>query len=319
MSDQNSNDRTRRLGRGLSALISSPVAQPSAPPTPPAPQAEQTHPEKPEALREIRLDQIVPNPRQPRRHFSETELQELQLSMQASGLLQPIAVRPRKDGRFELIAGERRFRAATKLGWTMIPAYVRDVNDEQLLSLALVENLQREDLNPIEEAEGYRQLINEFGLAHQQVAQAVGKDRSTVTNALRLLALPEDVQSLVRDGSLTLGHARALLGVPPGTSLTELAQRVVSQRLSVREVERMVQESKPTTSPKRVRDAEAQLAVSDVPEVRRLTDRLRRFLQTDVAVHVDSSGRGEVRIRFYSADDFNRVFELMTRSSSDAD
>ena len=318
MSDQN-NDRTRRLGRGLSALISSPSAQPSAPPTPPAPQAEHGNPEKPESLREIRLDQIVPNPRQPRRHFSEAELQELQLSMQASGLLQPIAVRPRKDGRFELIAGERRFRAATRLGWTAIPAYVRDVNDEQLLSLALVENLQREDLNPIEEAEGYRQLINEFGLAHQQVAQAVGKDRSTITNALRLLALPEDVQSLVRDGSLTLGHARALLGVPPGTSLTELAQRVISQRLSVREVERMVQESKPTPSPKRVRDAEAQLAVSDVPEVRRLTDRLRRFLQTDVAVHVDNTGRGEVRIRFYSADDFNRVYELMTRSSSDAD
>jgi len=234
-----------------------------------------------------------------------------------SGLLQPVAVRPRKDGRFELIAGERRFRAAGKLGWTTIPAFVRDVSDEQLLSLALVENLQREDLNPIEEAEGYRQLISDFGLAHQQVAQAVGKDRSTVTNALRLLALPEDVQRLVRDGSLTLGHARALLGVPPGTSLSELAQRVVTQRLSVREVERMVQEAKPTI--RRTRDPEAQETVSEMPEVRRLTDRLRRFLQTDVAVHVDSAGRGEVRIRFYSADDFNRVFELMTRSSQDAD
>jgi ParB family chromosome partitioning protein len=237
--------------------------------------------------------------------------------MQASGLLQPIAVRPRKDGHYELIAGERRFRAAGRLGWTSIPAFVRDVSDEQLLSLALVENLQREDLNPIEEAEGYRQLINDFGLAHQQVALAVGKDRSTVTNALRLLALPEDVQQLVRDGSLTLGHARAMLGVPSGTSLTELAQKVISQRLSVREVERLVQEAKPAV--KRVRDPESQPTVSDLPEVRRLTDRLRRFLQTDVAVHVDNAGRGEVRIRFYSADDFNRVFELMTRSSQDAD
>ena len=303
MNEPTNSDRSRRLGRGLSALISSapPAAQPASN----------------EPLKEIRLDHIVPNPRQPRRDFSDTELQELQLSMQVSGLLQPIAVRPRTDGRFELIAGERRYRAASRLGWNTIPAYVRDVSDEQLLSLALVENLQREDLNPMEEAEGYRQLISDFGLAHQQVAHAVGKDRSTVTNALRLLALPDDVQRLVRDGSLTLGHARALLGVPPGTSLSELAQRVVTQRLSVREVERLVQEAKPAV--KRTRDAEPQETVSVVPEVRRLTDRLRRFLQTDVAVSVDSAGRGDVRIRFYSTDDFNRVFELITRSSKDAE
>jgi ParB family chromosome partitioning protein len=314
MNENPSGDKSRRLGRGLSALISStavppPAATPSSaqPPSPPSS----------EPFREIRLDQIVPNPKQPRREFSEGELLELQLSLQTSGLLQPIAVRPRKDGKFELIAGERRFRAASRLGWTAIPAVVRDVSDEQLLSLALVENLQREDLNPIEEAEGYRQLINEFGLAHQQVAQAVGKDRSTVTNALRLLALPDDVQGLVRDGSLTLGHARAMLGVPSGTSLSDLARRVVAQRMSVREVERLVQEAKPTV--KRNRDAENQSTVSEVPEVRRLTDRLRRFLQTDVAVQVDSAGRGEVKIRFYSADDFNRVFELITRSSHDAD
>ena len=307
MNEPSNADKSRRLGRGLSALISSsPATAPAAAPQTAA-----------EPFREIRLDHIVPNPRQPRRDFSDAELQELQLSMQSNGLLQPVAVRPRKDGRFELIAGERRFRAASRLGWSTIPAYVKDVSDEQLLSLALVENLQRADLNPIEEAEGYRQLINDFGLAHQQVAQAVGKDRSTITNALRLLALPEDVQQLVRDGSLTLGHARALLGVPPGTSLVELAQKVVSQRLSVREVERLVQEAKPTV--KRTRDPEGQQIVSELPEVRRLTDRLRRFLQTDVAVHVDSAGRGEVRIRFYSADDFNRVFELMTRSSQDAD
>ena len=313
MNETSGGDKSRRLGRGLSALISSTQSPQPAPTLDGAPQAAPSH----EPFREIRLDHIVPNPKQPRREFAESELQELQLSLQTSGLLQPVAVRPRKDGRFELIAGERRFRAASRLGWTTIPAVVRDVTDEQLLSLALVENLQREDLNPIEEAEGYRQLINEFGLAHQQVAQAVGKDRSTITNALRLLALPDDVQRLVRDGSLTLGHARALLGVPPGTSLSELARRVVAQRLSVREVERIVQEAKPTI--KRNRDAENQLTVSEVPEVRRLTDRLRRFLQTDVAVHVDSAGRGEVRIRFYSADDFNRVFELLTRSSQDAD
>jgi ParB family chromosome partitioning protein len=302
-------DKSRRLGRGLSALISSAAtAQPAA-----SPAAQTTD----SPFREIRLDSIVPNPKQPRREFAEADLVELQQSLQASGLLQPISVRPRPDGKFELIAGERRFRAASRLGWSTIPAVVRDVSDEQLLSFALVENLQREDLNPIEEAEGYRQLISEFGLAHQQVAQAVGKDRSTVTNALRLLALPEQVQKLVRDGSLTLGHARAILGVPAGTSMTELADRVVSQRLSVREVERLVQEAKPAV--KRSRDPEPQQTVSEVPEVRRLTDRLRRFLQTDVAVSVDSNGRGELKIRFYSADDFNRVFDLITRSSQDAD
>ena len=310
MNESSSSDKSRRLGRGLSALISTTPVSPTAPGAAPGQAAA-------EPFREIRLDQIVPNPRQPRRDFSDAELQELQLSLQESGLLQPIAVRARKDGKFELIAGERRFRAATRLGWTTIPAIIKDVSDEQLLSLALVENLQRADLNPIEEAEGFRQLINDFGLAHQQVAQAVGKDRSTITNALRLLTLPDDVQRLVRDGSLTLGHARAMLGVPSGTSLADLAQRIISQRLSVREVERLVQEAKPAV--RRSRDVEGPPPVSDVPEVRRLTDRLRRFLQTDVAVHVDSAGRGEVRIRFYSADDFNRIFELMTRSSQDAD
>lgn len=309
MNESSGSEKSRRLGRGLSALISS---VPAGPPSPAAAANSSSEP-----FREIRLDQIVPNPRQPRRDFSEADLQELQLSLQASGLLQPIAVRPRGDGKFELIAGERRFRAATRLGWSTIPAVIRDVSDEQLLSLALVENLQRADLNPIEEAEGYRQLINDFGLAHQQVAQAVGKDRSTITNALRLLTLPDDVQRLVRDGSITLGHARAMLGVPSGTSLADLAQRIISQRLSVRDVERLVQEAKPAV--KRSRDLEGPPPVSDVPEVRRLTDQLRRFLQTDVAVHVDSAGRGEVRIRFYSTDDFNRVFELMTRSSHDAD
>ncbi|HEX6315959.1 MAG TPA: ParB/RepB/Spo0J family partition protein [Gemmatimonadaceae bacterium] len=313
MNDPQNTDKSRRLGRGLSALISSTV------PLDPSPPAAAAREEKPtdEPFRHIRMDLIERNPRQPRREFAEAELQELQLSLQSSGLLQPIAVRPRKDGRFELIAGERRFRAATRLGWKMIPAIVRDVSDEQLLSLALVENLQRENLNPIEEAEGYRQLVSDFGLSHQQVADAVGKDRSSVTNALRLLGLPEEVQRLVREGALTLGHARALLGVPSGTPLTELAQRVVAERLSVREVERLVQQRKPES--KRNRDVENQQTVSEVPEVRRLTDRLRRFLQTDVAVHVDSAGRGEVRIRFYSADDFNRVFELITRSSQDAD
>lgn len=310
MTEQLPPDKSRRLGRGLSALIGSQASQAPTPTTPVTSN---------DTLREIRLDLIEPNPMQPRRDFQDTELQELQASIQANGLLQPVTVRHRTDGKFELIAGERRFRAARRLGWPTIPAYIRDASNEQMLSLALVENLQREDLNPIEEAEGYRQLINEFGLAHHQVAQAVGKDRSSITNSLRLLSLPGDVQHMVRDGSLTLGHARALLAMPATVSLHDLAQRVVSERLSVRDVERLSQEAKP--GPRRQKEAASrgEAAPPESAEVRRLTDRLRRVLQTDVAVHVDSTGRGEVRIRFYSADDFNRVFELITGSSSDAD
>jgi ParB family chromosome partitioning protein len=299
MTEQQPPDRSRRLGRGLSALIGSQTHQPPTPATTVAAS---------ETLREIRLDLIEPNPMQPRRDFQDAELQELQSSMQANGLLQPVTVRNRADGRFELIAGERRFRAARRLGWATIPAYIRDVSNEQMLSLALVENLQREDLNPIEEAEGYRQLINEFGLAHHQVAQAVGKDRSSVTNSLRLLSLPDDVQRMVRDGSLTLGHARALLAMPASVPLHDLAQRVVSERLSVRDVERLSQEAKPGPRRQKVAIPRDEASLPESAEVRRLTDRLRRVLQTDVAVNVDSAGRGEVRIRFYSADDFNRVF-----------
>ena len=297
-------DRSKRLGRGLSALIGGGI--------PPSPQ-------RSEPLREIRLDLIEPNPLQPRRDFSEEDLRELQVSMQSSGLLQPVTVRARGDGRFELIAGERRLRAARGLGWDTIPAIVREVSNEQMLSLALVENLQREDLNPIEEAQGYRQLVSEFGLAHHQVAQAVGKDRSTVTNALRLLTLPDEVQKLVRDGALTLGHARALLGVADALALSDLARRVVAQRMSVREVERLVQDTR-SAARRTGRDPDEPGPAtpgSESPEVRRLTDRLRRFLQTDVSVQVDASGRGEVRLRFYSADDFNRLIDLILRHSGD--
>lgn len=307
MTDQ-PHDKTRRLGRGLSALIGTAVA-----PSTTGSAAEH------EPYKEIRLELIEPNPLQPRREFPDAEILELQMSIQASGLLQPVTVRPRPDGRFELIAGERRFRAARRLGWSSIPAFVREVSNEQMLSLALVENLQREDLNPIEEALGYRQLISEFGLAHQQVAHVVGKDRSTITNAIRLLSLPDEVQRMVRDGSLSLGHARALLGATTPEAITGLARRVVAQRLSVREVERLVQQDRPSGRKARARPSSPDGVPAGPPEVRRLTDRLRRFLQTDVAVQVDAAGRGEVRIRFYSAEDFNRIYDLMTRTSPASD
>jgi ParB family chromosome partitioning protein len=294
----------RRLGRGLGALIQAPQSLTREPASGP--------------LQDVRLEQIQPNPLQPRREFADDELRDLADSLRESGLLQPVTVRRRPDGHFELIAGERRLRAAKRLGWTTIPAYVRDASNEQMLSLALVENLQRTDLNPIEEAEGYRQLVNEFGLSHQDVAQAVGKERSTVSNALRLLALPEDVLHMVRRGDLSLGHARALLALPDDEAIVATAQAVVQQKLSVRDVERLAQESR--SEPRRARPrGEAKSPPTSAPEVTRIADRLRRYLQTDVSVQADEKARGEIRIRFYSADDLDRLLDLIIGPTSDAD
>ena len=294
------------MGRGLGALIGPSVPAPGAP--------TQT---ASEPLREIRIDLVQPNPLQPRREFSDDDLSELQESMRASGLLQPITVRQRQDGHFELIAGERRLRAARRLGWNAIPALVREASNEQMLSLALVENLQRADLNPVEEAEGYRQLTTEFGLAHQDVAQAVGKDRSTVTNALRLLSLPDDVLQLVRRGALTVGHARALLALSDEDAIVSAARRIVEQRMTVRDVERMAQEAKQTA--RRPRGRPESEPAPPIAEVTRIADRLRRHLQTDVSIQADELARGELRIRFYSAEDLDRLLDLIIGPSHDAD
>jgi ParB family chromosome partitioning protein len=198
-----------------------------------------------------------------------------------------------------------------------MPAFVRDASNEQMLSLALVENLQRSDLNPIEEAQGYSQLVSEFGLAHQQIADAVGKDRSTITNSLRLLSLPPEALQLVRDGAITVGHARALLALPDDDVILDTARRIVAHKLTVRDVERLAQESSPSTRKARARTETAPAPLS--PEARRLADRLRRHLQTDVAIHADARARGELRIRFYSADDLDRLLDLILGPSRDGD
>jgi ParB family chromosome partitioning protein len=297
----------------LGALIG---AQTTAPPSPPpSPTADPASPQEP--LRDLRLDLIQPNPLQPRRTFANGELAELVSSLRTNGLLQPITVRQRADGHYELIVGERRFRAARQLGWVTMPAFVRDASNEQMLSLALVENLQRSDLNPIEEAQGYSQLVSEFGLAHQQIADAVGKDRSTITNSLRLLSLPPEALQLVRDGAITVGHARALLALPDDDVILDTARRIVAHKLTVRDVERLAQESSPSTRKARARTETAPAPLS--PEVKLLADRLRRRLQTDVAIHADARARGELRIRFYSADDLDRLLDLILGPSRDGD
>jgi ParB family chromosome partitioning protein len=285
----------RRLGRGLEALLGSAGGLASS---------------DDGALKSIPIGQIGRNPFQPRREFNSEELNELEESLKASGLLQPITVRRRsgKDG-FELIAGERRLRAAIKLGWKEIPAIIKEIDDRTALTLALVENLQRTDLNPIEEGEGYHRLSHEFGLTQQQIAETVGKDRTTIANMLRLLQLPDVVRRLLQDGQLTMGHAKVLLGLEDPETIATLAREIVKDGLTVREIERRLREFVgPRTGKKAGRPRSADRLS---PEVKRITDRLRRFLQTDVSVSVGKKNRGTLTIHFYSADDLERVLEVL--------
>ena len=297
-------DKPRRLGRGLEALIGSlPAAGATGSPARSASASPVDVP-----YRAIPIDQIRPNPFQPRKEFREDELAQLQASLTANGLLQPITLR-RAGNSYELVAGERRLRAATRLGWTEIPAIVKDYDDKALLTLALVENLQRSDLNPIEEAEGYSRLSAEFALTQQEIAEVVGKDRSTVANSLRLLNLPAIVRRMLQDGQLSVGHARALLGISSERVMIDLAREAVAKNYSVRDVERRVKHAGTSTRPPNAAVQENGGARN--AELRRLTDRLRRRLQTDVAIDIDDKDRGHLRINFYSADDLNRLIELI--------
>ncbi|HWP01929.1 MAG TPA: ParB/RepB/Spo0J family partition protein [Gemmatimonadaceae bacterium] len=288
MSD--TSERSRRLGRGLGALLGTHDVSPT--PTESGPT-------------ELPISFIDPNPLQPRRQFKETELEELADSLRTHGLLQPVTVRKVAD-RYQLVAGERRLRAAKLLGWAAIPAIVREVDDKSMLALALVENLQRDDLDPLEEAEGYKKLLDQYGLTQDQVARAVGKSRPAVANALRLLTLPRAVQEMLRSGALTAGHARALLALPPSANVVAVARRIVQQGLTVRQVEEL---ARGRQSLRRPLDSARPLASQAL--VRHITDRLRRRLQTDVRVVTDANGKGEIRVRFYSMEDLERLTELL--------
>ena len=303
-------DTPRRLGRGLEALISTAKQQRdtgAAPAQGDAPAGSD--------LRQVRLADISPNRFQPRRAFTESELQELEASIKASGLLQPVVVRAQGDGKWELVAGERRLRAVSRLGWSEIPAVVRDFDDRAMLTLALVENLQRADLNPLEEAEGYERLIDEFGLTQQQVADAVGKDRTSITNLLRVLTLQPAVRQLVERGHITAGHARALLPIKDERRQLELANEIVARQLSVREVEAraraLTAESVAPKAATPLKPIAAPAGVSADPATKRIEEQLRRHLQTDVHVQTLGADRGVVRINFYSADDLERLLDLV--------
>jgi ParB family transcriptional regulator, chromosome partitioning protein len=290
---------TKRLGRGLEALLGSVSRE----------QAQASG-----ALRDLAVNNIVPNPLQPRTHINEAELIELTASIESSGLLQPVVVRPR-NGKYELIAGERRWRAVQRLGWPKIPAVVKEADDQTLLTLALIENLQRDDLSPIDEAAGYQRLSEEFQLAQAEIARLVGRDRSTVANLLRLLRLPESIKALIQDGKLSEGHARALLAVSDESAMIGLAQEVVDQGWSVRELENRTrdQASAPATTGTSQPPEPRARAAQKMPtaDVRRVEDALRKRLGTDVRVTARRRGRGFLSISYYSNDDLARVLELI--------
>jgi ParB family chromosome partitioning protein len=257
------------------------------------------------------MAQIRPNPMQPRKEFREDELADLESSLRVNGLIQPITVRPAPSGSgYELIAGERRFRAAQRLNWTEIPAIVREIGDKELLTLALVENLQRTDLNPIEEAEGYQQLISSFSITQQETADIVGKDRSTVANMLRLLGLPASVRRQVREGAISLGHARALLSLGDDIRIADLAKLVVAEGLSVREVEQRVRDATGGRSRAR-KTAAVKTEDTRSTEARHIEEQLRRRFQTDAKLVLTGQAQGEIHLAFYSNEDLSRLLELL--------
>ena len=274
------------LGRGLDALI------------PEVKRAETL------TTNEIDIDRIKPNPAQPRMVFDEARLEELAASIRENGVISPILVRPHGNG-FQLIAGERRLSAAQRAGLLKIPAFVREIPDDRILELALVENIQREQLNPMEEAQAYQKLMEETGQTQEQMAERLGKDRSTIANSIRLLKLPPAVSRLVSEGKLSPGHARALLasGVTPSEML-RLAQTILEKGWSVREAERQAKNSRreKLSRPPKIQD----------PNESTAEGRLRLALGTKVEILKKAKNSGEIRIHFYGHEDLMRIFELIT-------
>lgn len=278
----------KALGRGLGALLSSDrTIDLGSEPT------------------DVDLDSIVPGPMQPRTHFDEASLEGLAESIRSHGVVQPLLVR-RRDNGYELIAGERRWRAAKLAGLSRVPIVVKEVPDASLLEIALIENIQREDLNPIEEAQAYKKLIENVGLTQEALASRVGRDRSYITNYLRLLRLPEDLQQLVREGRLSTGHARTLLALSQADQQRRIARQIIDGGLSVRAtehlVQRMVQERPARSSP-------APLPVD--PNVRAAETKLRRALGTQVKIHMSEGGKGRVEISFFNNEDLDRIYNLL--------
>ena len=279
-------NRRRALGKGLASIL----------PEIPAGVNEQE-------LRFINAESIIPNRFQPRQQFGEEDLSSLASSIRKAGVLLPIMVRER-DGRYELIAGERRWRASIKAGLKRIPAQVKEVGDKEALELAMVENLQRKDLDPIEEACGYQEMASTFGLKQEEIAKVVGRSRPAVANALRLLKLPSDIQGQIKSGALTRSHARALLALDDHAAMRKLAERLINESLSVRSTEEAV--SKRTGRPGSRKEH-----VALDPNVRAAQEKLQSWLGTKVVIHSGPRGRGKMEIHFDSPEELSRLFDGM--------
>lgn len=286
----------RGLGKGLDTMI---------PPVKNEKKSEKGDPAKePETL--VNITKVEPNREQPRKNFDEDALLELSESIKQYGLLQPILVQDRKDY-YEIIAGERRWRAAKLAGLKQVPVIIKNLTDQEIVEISLIENIQRENLNPIEEAQAYKRLLNEFHLRQDEVAERVSKSRTAVTNSMRLLKLSDDVQRMVIDEMITTGHARALLGVEDPAEQYNLAQRIFDEKLSVREVEKIVKNMGKPVKPKKekVVDKSMQVIYDDISE------KLKTQLGTKVNIVPKEDGSGKIEIEFYSHDELDRILDLM--------
>jgi len=311
MTDANKKPKRPHLGRGLEALLGPVSKAPTQTPT--------STPDFPVDVRlqmsknELHVDSIVPNPFQPRTVWNEEHLAELTASIKENGIIQPIIVRKTETG-FEIVAGERRFRAAKAAGLQTVPAFVRNATDDEMLELALVENIHRSDLNPLERARAYQNFISTFNLTQTDAAKRLGEDRTVVANYLRLLDLPTDLKQMLSEGQLSMGHARAILALPTDELRRKLANRALAGRLSVREVERLVRKFLENKTEGPATKKEKQAHIVD------LEKRLQSLLGTKVAIKPNKRGqRGRIIIDYYSLDEFERLTENMGLSSSEAD
>jgi len=300
--------KRKALGRGLESLLPrTPSPPPPAAAPAPAPSAAATSSEE---VREIPLEMLDPNPYQTRTHINEAALEELAASIRASGVLQPIVVRYIDSGRYQLIAGQRRWAASQRAGKPTIPAIVRQVSNEQAMEMTIIENLQREDLNPMEQAHAFERLSNEFGLTQEQMALRTGKDRATISNFLRLLRLPEYVQSLISSGQLSAGHGKALLMLPSESLIVKMAERIYQQSLSVHQAEEMVHQWIAPDGPKPPKPERQHL--SD-PNVRGMERLLEEILGVRVSIKPRSNTSGKITFDYASLEQFDGIVERLRR------
>ena len=281
----------KALGRGLSALLGTPDLET-------------------DQLREVDIDRILPNSHQPRKNFDQDALNDLANSIRAHGVVQPLVVRPLDDGFFQLIAGERRWRASQLAGLPRVPVVVRETGEHDALEIALIENLQREDLNPMEEAQAYERLIVDFGMTQEEVAKRVGKNRATIANMLRLLKLPAEVQQWLRENQLSTGHAKALLSLSDLSAILDSARKIIQGNYSVRQAEMLVSRYSKTAAGKDETAGSGEIAD---PNVKAAIHALEQALGTKVSIQ-ESGGKGKIELHFFSFEEMNRLYEGLLRA-----